>query len=71
MQPEATNAAPLTTAPLTSGVQTGRRFFDLSSILSRRRWGHQRITEPSRRFDEPKVSRWRAPEKAPEKGGAA
>jgi hypothetical protein len=66
MQHEATNAAPLATENSKSGVQPARRFFDLSSILSRRR-SPERVTEPSCRSDEPKVSRWREPGK----GGAA
>lgn len=66
VQHEATNATPLTSGDAKSALQPTRRFFDLSSILSRRR-SRERVTEPSARSGELNVSRWREPRK----GGAA
>jgi hypothetical protein len=66
VQHEATNATPLTTEDAKSAGKATRRFFDLSSILSRRR-SRERVTEPSARSGELKMSRWREPGK----GGAA
>lgn len=65
---EAKGAASLATGSSEAGVQSTstRRFFDLSSILSRRR-SRVRVTEPGGRFDEPKLRRWREPAT----GGAA
>lgn len=66
VQHEATTTTPLTREDATSAVQATRRFFDLSSIFSRRR-SRPRVSEPSARSGELNMSRWREPGK----GGAA